>query len=78
MTRGYLKDTDTLPPVNSILQKAARLVGIQMVEAGKERPESLKVSRDLRCVNRVPEKIDAIRGQRLQIMKFCGVRIFVG
>jgi hypothetical protein len=48
-----------------------------MVEAGKERSESLKVSRDLRCVNRVPEKIDAIRGQRLQIMKFCSVWIFV-
>jgi len=71
VTRGRLKDTDTLSRVNSILQKAARLLGIEMVEGGKERPESLKVSWDLRCVDRVPKEMDAIRGHRLQIVKFC-------
>ena len=78
MTRGRLKDSNALPRDNSILQKVARLVWIQMVKAGKECPESPKVSRDLCCVNRVLEEMDAIRGERVQVMKFCGVRVFVG
>jgi hypothetical protein len=78
VTRGRFEDSDALPCVNSIMQNAACLIGFQMVKAGKECPESPKVCRDLRCVNRVPKEMDTIRGQRLQIMKFCGVRVFVG
>jgi len=77
VTRGRLKNTDGLPLVNAILQKVAGLVGIQMVETGKERPESLQVSRDLRCVDRVPEEMNAIRCRKLAIMKFSCARILV-
>jgi hypothetical protein len=63
VTRGRLKDTDALLPVDAVLQKAARVIGFQMVEGGKERPKSLKVSRDLRCVDRVPKEMDAIGGR---------------
>src|ERR1700730_1375066 len=77
VTRGHLKDTDGLSLVHAILQKASRFVWVQMMEGGKKRPESLKVSGDLRCVDRVPEEVNAIRGRKLPIMKLSRTRIFV-
>jgi hypothetical protein len=75
--RGCLKDTNALSPADSVLQKTARLVRIQMVEGGKERPKSVEVSRDLRSVDRVPEETNAIRGRELEITRLDCSRIFV-
>jgi hypothetical protein len=76
-TPERLKDSHGLSPANTISPKAARVLGVQMVERGEERPESVKVSRDPDSFERAAEETYAIRDRRLQITKFCRARIFV-